>query len=247
MKGILLILVICFKSVIEKILGDLVMSFIYFIVECFFYFFAILTIIVGFTFIKESSLKKYYGYYSILNGLIVIFMFYLLKSNNNLSIFIWLEKIAKPHGYYYFFLIFIQYIVILVIFNIYSFKEKKKLKQNILKEKEERKTKIKEEKEKIIDIIKEKNRQFLILFVYSEKDEFLRLKKVRLQEIASKNIGMRFIEVNIDNRSDEEFKENYGYLTYPFVALLKENEIVYKKEGMFKLNEIEKILRIVKR
>ena len=225
----------------------LVMSFIYFIVECFFYFFAILTIIVGFTFIKESSLKKYYGYYSILNGLIVIFMFYLLKSNNNLSIFIWLEKIAKPHGYYYFFLIFIQYIVILVIFNIYSFKEKKILKQNILKQKEERKTKIKEEKEKIIDIIKEKNRQFLILFVYSEKDEFLRLKKVRLQEIASKNIGMRFIEVNIDNRSDEEFRENYGYLTYPFVALLKENEIVYKKEGMFKLNEIEKILRIVKR
>lgn len=225
----------------------LVMSFIYFIVECFFYFFAILTIIVGFTFIKESSLKKYYGYYSILNGLIVIFMFYLLKSNNNLSIFIWLEKIAKPHAYYYFFLIFIQYIVILVIFNIYSFKEKKILKQNILKQKEERKTKIKEEKEKIIDIIKEKNRQFLILFVYSEKDEFLRLKKVRLQEIASKNIGMRFIEVNIDNRSDEEFKENYGYLTYPFVALLKENEIVYKKEGMFKLNEIEKILRIVKR
>ena len=58
---------------------------------------------------------------------------------------------------------------------------------------------------------------------------------------------MRFIEVNIDNRSDEEFRENYGYLTYPFVALLKENEIVYKKEGMFKLNEIEKILRIVKR
>lgn len=225
----------------------LVMSFIYFIVECFFYFFAILTIIVGFTFIKESSLKKYYGYYSILNGLIVIFMFYLLKSNNNLSIFIWLEKIAKPHAYYYFFLIFIQYIVILVIFNIYSFKEKKILKQNILKQKEERKTKIKEEKEKIIDIIKEKNRQFLILFVYSEKDEFLRLKKVRLQEIASKNIGMRFIEVNIDNRSDEEFRENYGYLTYPFVALLKENEIVYKKEGMFKLNEIEKILRIVKR
>lgn len=243
MEGIILILVICFQSVIEKILGDIVVSLIYFLVECFFYYFAILTIVVGFTFIKESSLKKYYGYYSMLNGLIVIFMFYLLKTNNNLSIFIWLEKIAKPHVYYYSFLVFMQYIAISLIFSIYSFKEKYILKKNILKEKEERKIKIKEEKEKILDKIKEKNRQFSILFVYSEKDEFLRLKKVRLQEIAEKNMGMGFTEINIDNKSDKEYRVNYGYSIYPFVALLKENEIIYQKEGIFKLNDIEKILK----
>jgi hypothetical protein len=237
MKALLIYILFRCKDLIGKILGDVIESSIYFLVECYYYYFGISIIIIGIILMKEKKLKKYHGYYSIISGILEIVIIYLLKDNKY-----W--EIVKEHSsYYYCFIIWIQYFFISLIFNIYYFKEKYVLKKKISKEKKDMEIKTKAEKESILDKIREKNRQFSIIFVYSEKDEFLRLKKVRLQEIIRKNTGMVFKELNIDDKSDREFRENYKYSKYPFVVLLKENEILYKKEGIFKLSDIDNILK----
>ncbi len=220
-------------------LFTVVTNLIIMLVSVIFMVLSIVLIILGFLLKKNSDERKYFGYYTIVTGILMFLLLMIPSGVEHKEEWNWIVTGVNFGGIEAALMIFGVYFIITILASLYYIPKRMILK-NIEKEesKEEEETKIVLPEEVI-----EKNRKFSILFVYSEKDEFLRLKKVRLQEIAEKNMGMEFTEVNIDNKSDEEIKQNYLYSRYPFVAVLKEDEIIYKKEGMFKLIEIEKILK----
>lgn len=105
------------------------------------------------------------------------------------------------------------------------------------------KNRLKENREKYLLENINNTMTFNILFIYSKNDNLSNMKKNRIIEIVKKYGNSILNTIDIDEYNDDNMREQYIYTSYPFIAILKDGETVYSKEGLFRLKDIEIILK----